>query len=181
MTKQIVMSEKYRFYEGGLFFITMTVVGWIDVFTRKKYADEIIKNLNYCIDHKGLEVYEFCIMSNHVHMICSAKDGQVGRIIRDFKSFTAKEIIRLIEENPVESRKEWMLYMFRFFAKKTSPKCEFQFWLHSNHPVALESNYRLKQRAGYIWYNPVKAGIVREPQHYFYSSANPNTTLKIVK
>ena len=173
------MAEKYRFFEGGLFFVTMTVVGWIDVFTRPLYADEIIKNLNYCIDHKGLEVHEFCIMSNHVHMICSAKDGQVGRIIRDFKSFTAKELIRLIEENPKESRKEWMLYLFRYFAKGHSPNCEFQFWQHSNHPVSLESNRWIIQRTRYIWNNPVKAGIVEEPQDYIYSSANKNTKLKL--
>lgn len=174
------MSEKYRFYEGGLFFVTMTVVGWIDVFTRHVYADDIIKNLNYCIDHKGLQVYEFCIMSNHIHLICAAKNGRVGAIIRDFKSFTAKEIIRLIQEIPCESRKEWLLYMFRYFAKGSSPKCEFQFWQHKNHPISLESNEFIRQRTKYIWYNPVKAGIVQEPQHYIYSSANPNTKLKII-
>ncbi|WAC15051.1 REP-associated tyrosine transposase [Dyadobacter pollutisoli] len=173
------MSEKYRFHKDGLFFVTMTVVGWIDVFTRKKYADEIIKNLNYCIEHKGLEVYEFCIMSNHLHLICSAKDGEVGKVIRDFKSFTAKEIIRLIDENPQESRKEWLLYMFRYFAKGSSPKCEFQFWQHHNHPIWLESRRFILQRTRYIWNNPVKAGIVSEPQHYIYSSANPDTELKL--
>ncbi|NIJ55166.1 REP-associated tyrosine transposase [Dyadobacter arcticus] len=174
------MSEKYKFHKDGLFFVTITVVGWIDVFTRKKYADEIIKNLNYCIEHKGLEVYEFCIMSNHLHLICSAKDGEVGKLVRDFKSFTAKEIIRLIDENPQESRKEWLLYMFRYFAKGSSPMCEFQFWQHSNHPVSLVSRKFIIQRTRYIWNNPVKAGIVIEPQHYIYSSANPDTELKIM-
>jgi putative transposase len=173
------MSEKYRFHKDGLFFVTMTVVGWIDVFTRKKYADEIIKNLNYCIEHKGLEIYEFCIMSNHLHLICSAKDGEVGKVIRDFKSFTAKEIIRSIDENPQESRKEWLLYMFRYFAKGSSPKCEFQFWQHHNHPVWLESRKFILQRTRYIWNNPVQAGIVAEPQRYIYSSANPDTELKL--
>ncbi|MCE6991294.1 REP-associated tyrosine transposase [Dyadobacter sp. CY323] len=173
------MSEKYKFHKHGLFFVTMTVVGWIDVFTRKKYADEIIKNLNYCIDNKGLEVYHFCIMSNHIHLICSAEDGEVGRIIRDFKSFTTKEIIRQIAENPYESRKEWMLYMFRYFAKGSSPKCEFQFWQHTNHPVWLESNRFMLQKTRYILNNPVKAGIVSEPEHYIYSSANPKTELKL--
>ena len=173
------MSEKYKFHKDGLFFVTMTVVGWIDVFTRKKYADEIIKNLNYCIDKKGLQVYEFVIMSNHIHMVCAADDGEVGRIIRDFKSFTAKEIIRLIDENPSESRKEWLLYMFRYFAKGTSPKCEFQFWQHRNHPISLESPHFTMQKINYILENPVKAGIVKKAEHYIYSSANPKTELKL--
>ncbi|MHA4739386.1 REP-associated tyrosine transposase [Dyadobacter sp. MSC1_007] len=173
------MSEKYKFYKGGLFFVTMTVVGWIDVFSRKMYADEIIKNLNYCIEHKGLQVFEFVIMTNHIHMICSAEDGDVGKVIKDFKSFTAKEIIKLIEQNRRESRREWLLYMFRYFAKGTSPKCEFQFWQHRNHPIGLESVKFIRQKARYIVCNPVKAGIVSEPEHYIYSSANPDTELKL--
>lgn len=173
------MSEKYKFFKGGLFFVTMTVVGWIDVFSRKLYADEIIKNLNYCIEHKGLQVYEFVIMTNHIHLICAAKDDEVGKVIKDFKSFTAKEIIRLIQENGRESRREWLLYMFRYFAKGTSPKCEFQFWQHRNHPIALETKKFIDQKIRYIWYNPVKAGIVSEPQHYVYSSANADTKLKL--
>ena len=173
------MSEKYRFFEGGLFFVTMTVVGWIDVFSRKLYADEIIKSLNYCIEHKGLQVFEFVIMTNHIHMICSARDGNVSKIVKDFKSFTAKEIIRLIQENKRESRKEWLLYMFRYFARAASPKCEFQFWQHRNHPVSLETNRFIRQKTNYILNNPVKAGIVVEPQHYIYSSANPDTELKL--
>ncbi|WP_221393060.1 REP-associated tyrosine transposase [Dyadobacter sp. NIV53] len=174
------MAEKYRFHKDGLFFITITVVGWIDVFTRKEYADDIIKNLNFCIDQKGLEVYEFCIMPSHIHMICSARNGEVGKIIKDFKSFTAKEMIKLIENNPQESRKEWLLYLFRYFAKGQADKSNFQFWQHNSHPISLESNKWIEEKTNYIWYNPVKAGIVDEPQHYIYSSANPFTELKII-
>nr|WP_317127252.1 hypothetical protein [Botryobacter ruber] len=53
------MSEKYKLYQGGLFFVTLTVVGWIDVFTRREYAEIIVDNLNYCSSRKGLEVYSF--------------------------------------------------------------------------------------------------------------------------
>jgi REP element-mobilizing transposase RayT len=78
------MSEKYKTYPGGLFFVTLTVVGWIDVFTRREYADEIIKNLNYCIQHKGLKIYAFCIMPSHIHMVVYS-EGSLSDILRDFK------------------------------------------------------------------------------------------------
>jgi REP element-mobilizing transposase RayT len=175
------MSEKYKFFEGGLFFVTLTAVGWIDVFTRKEYSDELIKNLNYCIDNKGLLVYEFCIMPSHLHIICEAKKGSLGAIMRDFKSFTAKRIIQQIQENPQESRKEWLMYMFKFFAKHNSHNAEYQFWQQHSHPISLESNKWIDEKTEYIWNNPVKAGIVDEPQHYIYSSAYPFTELKIVK
>ena len=141
------MSEKYKFFEGGLFFVPLTVVGWIDVFTRKDYAEIIIKNLNYCIDNKGLIVYEFCIMLSHIHLICESKQGNLGSILRDFKSFTAKRIIEQIQENPQESRKEWLQYMFTFFAKRNSHNAQNQFWQQHNHPLVwnLLNGYKRKQ------------------------------------
>ena len=51
------MSEYRKTYEGGLFFITLTVVGWIDVFTRKEYADIIVQNLEFCQKEKDLAIF----------------------------------------------------------------------------------------------------------------------------
>ena len=73
-----------------LFFITMTIVNWIDLFTRQIYFDLIIDNLNYCQNKKGLEIYEYVIMTNHVHMICLGNDKLLSDILRDFKTFTSK-------------------------------------------------------------------------------------------
>lgn len=175
------MSEKYRFHEGGLFFITLTVVGWIDIFTRKEYADEIIKNVNYCVDQKGLRVYEFCIMPSHVHLICDAKEGNLGDVLRDFKSYTAKQLYHLISINQQESRRDWMLYLFRYFGKHKTSNTAYQFWQHGTHPVSLESTKWIDEKTSYIYENPVKAGLVNEPQNYIYSSANPFTELRLCK
>ena len=166
------MSEKYRFYEGGLFFVTMTVVGWIDVFTRRDYADVIVDSLNFCIEKKGLKVYSFCLMPSHLHLICSAGEGNVSPVLRDFKSFTAKQILHLIEMNPQESRKEWLLYLFKIYCTDKKHNSAYQFWQKSNHPIDLTTAALLQQKQQYIHQNPVQAGLVTEPQYYTYSSAN---------
>ena len=87
------MSEKYTVYEDGLFFVTLTTVGWIDVFTRADYSEEIIKNLNYCIEKKGLTIYAFCLMPSHLHMVASAKTGLLTAILRDFKATQLKLLL----------------------------------------------------------------------------------------
>ncbi len=87
------MSEKYKIFEGGLFYVTLTTVGWIDLFTRHQYCDILIKNLNFCINNKGLEVYSYVIMPSHVHMIASVKESLLSNALRDFKSYTAKQLI----------------------------------------------------------------------------------------
>ena len=113
------MSENRKAFAGEIYFVTLTVVGWVDVFTRKSYCDILIKNLRYCQLNEGLEIYAYVIMSNHIHLIVKREsEKELTELLGRFKSFTAKEIIKAIEENPQESRKEWLLHLFRFFAKK---------------------------------------------------------------
>ncbi len=171
------MSRAYKTYEGGLFFVTLTVVGWIDVFTRSEYCDTLVKNLKFCQEKKGLQLYAYCIMSSHVHVIASAETGTLSDILRDFKSYTAKQLLQQIQDNPQESRKDWLLFLFRHFARKNNHNIEFQFWQHHNHPIDLVSSNLLEQKLYYIYQNPVNAGIVSEEQDYVYSSANPLSPL----
>lgn len=172
------MSELRKTYPGGVFFITLTVVGWIDVFSRPAYADILFKNLKYCQEHKGLEVYAYVLMSNHLHLIVSTRDnGNLSNILRDFKSYTAKQILKEIEENKRESRREWLLYLFKRYGQRLGRGV--QFWLPTNHPTDLYSPSVIEQKMNYIHMNPVRARITSEPEHYLYSSAHPYPILKI--
>lgn len=157
--------------QNAIHFITPTVVGWIDVLTRKEYKDVIIESLKYCIENKGLIVYSYVIMTNHLHIVCQAKEGfELSNIIRDFKKFTSKRIIALIS-NPIESRQIWLLKLFRYHAKFNSSNTAYQLWKNDNHPVELFSNEWIGRRINYIHQNPVKAGIVLHAYNYVYSSA----------
>lgn len=132
------MSEKYKITSSeGLYFVTLTVVGWIDLFTRKEYADIVIRNLNYCTQHKNLQIYAFCIMPSHIHMITDVSIGYLSDVLRDFKSYSAKEIYQAIKDNPQESRKDWLVYQLQYFAKYKASNKEFQLWQHRNHPLEL--------------------------------------------
>jgi len=174
------MSEKYKIFPGGLYFATLTAVGWIDVFTRSAYCDELIKNLNFCIDKKGLHVYSFCIMPSHLHMVANMEgDLNLGDLLRDFKSFTSKKIIKLIGENNEESRREWLLYLFKYFGEKNKHNVHNQFWQQENHPFELYSDKLIEEKINYIHNNPVAARIVTEAESYVYSSTNRFTELKL--
>lgn len=76
--------------KAGIHFITFAVVEWIDVFTRKAYRDIVLESIRYCQKEKGLELYCWCLMSNHIHMIVSAKENNISDVLRDFKKFTSK-------------------------------------------------------------------------------------------
>jgi len=159
--------------QNAMHFITPTIVGWIDILSRKLYKEIILKSLLYCINHKGLIVYSYVIMTNHIHLVCAAKEGfALSDIIRDFKKFTSKAIIKEVLTNPVESRQEWMLKLFKYFAKYNKNNTTYQLWKRDNHPVELISNEWIGRRINYVHQNPVRAGYVFKPEHYMYSSAS---------
>ena len=113
------MSRKYKFGEKeGAYFVSFATVNWIDVFTRDTYFSVVTASLDYCRKQKGMELYGYCIMPSHVHLIFRSSLGDPSGLMRDFKGFTSRILLKTIEDNPQESRKEWMLWMFERAGKK---------------------------------------------------------------
>jgi len=169
------MSIKYKFSNpDALYFVTFSVIGWIDVFTRIVYKEILLDTFRYCVKEKGLVIHGYVIMSNHVHMIISRKgDNLLSEIMRDMKKFSSVKIIKEIIENPQESRKKWLLYLFAQAGKANSNNKIYQLWQQDNHPIELDPHLNLfEQKLNYIHQNPVTAGWVTEPSAYVYSSAS---------
>lgn len=169
----IPLSRQYKIHNpDAAYFVTFTVVNWIDVFTRECYRDLFLDSIRFCQQEKKLIVHAYCIMSNHIHMILSTSGDQpLSGIIRDLKKFTSVKIIQAIEQNSQESRREWMLWMFARAGQKNSNNRHYQFWQQHNHPIELFDDKIMEQKLEYIHQNPVSAGIVLSPEEYYYSSA----------
>ncbi len=159
--------------QQSIYYMTFTVVGWIDVFTRRSYRDIVIDSFKYCQKHKGLRLHAYVIMSNHVHLIASVAEGHnLSEFVRDCKKFTATNILREIENSGIESRSEWMLHQFKYYASRHNRNEHQHLWEHDNHFVELSSPAFTQQKIDYIHQNPVKAGWVYKPEDYTYSSAS---------
>jgi len=167
------MSTKYRFSESHLpHFITLTLVEWIDLFSREKYKELIMDSLKFCISNKGLTVHAYVIMTNHIHLIVSAKEGvDLTTVVRDFKRYTAKVIYETLESDQNESRRNWLLWILKCQGKKSSSNQNMKVWQHENHPILLDTNKMIDDRLEYLHQNPVEAGICYTPEDYKYSSA----------
>ncbi len=158
--------------QNALHFLTFTVVGWVDVFTRKDYCEIIIESLKYCQQKKGLIICAYVIMSNHLHLIArTSSPGGLSNIIRDFKTYTSKRIVKAIIQNHKESRREWMVPLFKYYARKNSNNKTYQFWKQHNRPIELSSPKWINQKLNYIHLNPLRVEIVANPEDYLFSSA----------
>ena len=142
-------------------------IEWVDVFTRKEYRDILLDSIRYCQKEKGLMLYGWCLMSNHIHLLARAKDENLSDILRDFKKFTSKQIIKAIEQNERESRKEWMIRIFKEQGEKNSRNKDYQFWRQDNHPKKCYSSKFSLQKLNYIHNNTVEAGLVDKAEEYY--------------
>ncbi len=165
------MTTGYRIsHPANGYFLTLTVVDWVDIFTRKAYRDFIVDCFTYCRNFKGLNIWAYVIMSNHIHCIFSAKNDNLPDILRDLKRHTASKILKAIQR-PHESRSGWMMKRFEFAARSNVRNGVYQFWMHDNHAEELITEKFTAQKLNYIHLNPVRAGLVEKPEDWLYSSA----------
>jgi putative transposase len=166
------MSDKYKIKDHEHpYFITMTVVGWIDVFTRANHKLTIINALKYCQQNKGLVLFAYCLMPSHIHLIAGTEGlCSLPEIIRDFKKFTAKAIIKQIQEEP-ESRREWILNYFEEKGKPLNRIKTYKFWQDGYQAKEILNPAFFYEKLHYIHMNPVEDLIVDKPEDYVFSSA----------
>lgn len=159
--------------QQALYFLTFTVIGWVDVFTRPLYKDIVIGSLRYCQAYKGLELYAYCLMSNHLHLIARAAEGRdLSGIVRDFKKFTARQLFEEISKSPTESRRDWLCWLLTQEGQRNPNNKGFQLWQQRSHGVELRTEEMVRQRLHYTHQNPVRAGICYREEDYVYSSAS---------
>ena len=158
--------------QHAIHFITFAVVEWVDVFTRKEYADVVVDSLQFCQKWKELKIHAWVIMSNHLHLLVSTNEpNKLSDVLRDFKKFTSSKIVKAIEANPKESRKNWMLWIFKSAGERNKRNENYQFWRQENHPIECSTIEILESKKKYIHENPLRAGLVHNEWEYVYSSA----------
>src|SRR6202789_1525173 len=115
------MSTRYKFRDQDkLYFVSFAVVNWIDLFIRNEYKDIMLDSWRHCQANKGLEIYGWCIMSSHIHLIIGSHGEKLEDIMRDMKKHTSTALKEAIKQHPAESRKEWMLGMMKTAGEKNS-------------------------------------------------------------
>jgi REP element-mobilizing transposase RayT len=127
--------------QTAAYYLTFQGVFWIDIFAYSKYRDIIIDSLKFCQKDKGLEIFAWAIMSNHIHLLARSSKDDLSGTIRDFKKYTSKAIIEMIETSG-DSRKEWMLRLFRHAARRQNKDGQNRSRIICNYPGA--RNWEMK-------------------------------------
>ncbi|MER3498037.1 MAG: transposase [Chitinophagaceae bacterium] len=166
--------------QQACYYLTFNVVDWIDIFIRPVFKQIIVESLNYFIEKKGLKVYAWCLMSNHLHLMAQAKQGYgLSLIAHDFKKFTGRIILEDIDAE-TEVRRKWILERFEKASRSLKLLNKYQVWQTSINPVYidLDNTDLVNEQLDHIHTNPVRDRIVSLPKDYLYSSARDYAGIK---
>jgi putative transposase len=158
--------SRYRFFETEYpYFMTCTVVGWLPVFTRPEAVEIIYDSWRHSQRERGLKLFGYVILENHLHLIASAPD--LSDVMQRFKSFTARQIVERLEATGERSLL-WQLHSHKLPHKAES---RHQVWEEGSHPQQIRTDETMWQKLEYVHANPVRRGYVDDPLHWRYSSA----------
>ncbi len=158
--------SRYKIYEPTHpHFITCTILHWIPIFTNKDSVEIIIDSLKHLQQSDNLTIYAYVILENHLHLVASSDD--IAKTVKKFKSYTAKEILKLLQKNGVKT----ILEQLAFYKKAHKTHTEYQVWQEGFAPKLIQSEKMVIEKIEYIHNNPVKRGYVDECEHWRYSSA----------
>ncbi len=158
--------SRYEIYEPTHpHFITCTVLHWIPIFTNKESVKIVIDSLKYLQQSDNLKIHAYVILENHLHLV--ARSDDLAKTIKNFKSFTAKELLQLLQQKNVKT----ILDQLAFYKKAHKTHTEYQIWQEGMQPKLIQSEQMMREKIEYIHHNPLKRGYVDEAKHWCYSSA----------
>jgi REP-associated tyrosine transposase len=161
-------------------YLSLNVVDWIDIFIRPVYKQVIVESLNYFVDKKDLNIYAWCLMTNHLHLMVRADHGTgLSHTINELKKFTTRLILEDIDVEP-ETRRDWMMKKFQQASVSLKMADKFQVWQNNINPnyIPLDNLTSIKSQLDYIHRNPVRDRVVMSPEDYLYSSASDYAGMK---
>jgi len=154
-----IHNEQYPYFH------TSTVVGWQPVFTRQESVQIVLDSFVWLQQHTDFQLHAYVILENHLHFIATATEH--SHRIQQFKSYTARRILDLLQERQATT----LLQQFAYYKRKHKVESQYQLWQEGTHPEEMTHQSMLIQRLEYIHQNPVKRGYVDLPEHWRYSSA----------
>ena len=154
--------------QGHTFFITTSVVGHAKVFAAgDQYYDILVASLTYVLNEHAAALIAYVLMPNHVHLITALPEGEsISDLMRDFKKYTSTRIRQQLERDGQDS-------FLRILRHNTQGRTKqvFKLWKDRFDDLVIESETTLRVKVEYMHNNPVRAGLVSNPEDWRYSSA----------
>jgi len=165
--------ETYRITsDGSVYYLTFTIIEWLPLLIHEEPCKIVTDSLNYCIRNKGLLVHAYVVMPTHTHAVLADRDMDANRLqhtVTDFRKFTGRALADWCDTQSTDVFR-------RALREGACADRDRRLWQPSKHPELIRSHTFLDTKVNYLHYNPVRAGLVRAPEHWRFSSARYYTS-----
>ena len=167
--ENVASMERYQISaEGGIYFITMSVVEWLPVFVSEHSCRILTDSLNFCHAHKGLRINAYVIMPTHFHGIVFLQrfdPSALKAALTALRKFTGRQLSEYCTSRMPDCSHEVLV-------KASGEDRDRRFWQPTVHPERIESEPFYRQKRDYLHDNPCRRGLVRRQEHWRFSSAS---------
>jgi REP-associated tyrosine transposase len=160
--------ETYRIRpDAPVYFLTYSIVEWLPLFVTPAAFKIVTDSLTYCHGAKNLRINAFVIMPTHLHLVVFDAEFRSDRLIEslaDFRKFTGRQLSDFCSRQAPKSFAETL-------RQAATADRERRLWQPSRHPEAIAEQWFWRQKVDYLHDNPCRKQLVRQPDHWRYSSA----------
>jgi len=166
--------------QHACYHLTFNVIDWTDIFIKPVFKQIIAESLNYFAAKKGLIIYGWCLMTNHLHVLARAREAHgLTLLANEFKKFTTRIILDDIDAES-EVRRTWIMKKFNGTGRPLKLADKFQVWQSGFNPISIDlaNSDAFFEQLEQIHGSPVRDRIVSRPEDYIYSSARDYAGMK---
>lgn len=167
------MGRWHNIYlDNVAYFFTATVVEYIPALNSISVKELIIKSLSFYREEYVTKINAYVIMPEHLHLIIRSESGEnVKRFMQNFLRKISRRIVIdtqsfLTKDGRNKDAKERL----DVFKRHARGKAIHRVWKERAKGEPIYSDRVMKQKLDYIHMNPVKRGLVKNPEDYPYSS-----------
>ena len=162
------MPVRPNFNPDYLYFVTTKAERHAHIFTRESIIRIILDSLHFLLTSGRIKLFVFVIMPNHIHLMGKfSQEYALSDMMRDFKRYTARQIIRQFKAKEESPKLELLQNLNR------DSRQEYKVWEDRYDARDVFSLEFLEQKMDYIHHNPCQPhwNLAELPEDYPWSSA----------
>ena len=146
------------------YYLTSVAHNRLPIFQTDKVKEVVCKALDEARKSGGFLIFAYVVMPDHNHLITDNAKS-TSQTLRYVNGVVAKRVIDYLKENGYESCLAKLRIQVRDREHKHS--------VFQHHPNAFEiyGEDKMMEKVNYVHLNPVRAGLVKHPDDYRFSSA----------
>jgi hypothetical protein len=155
-----------------LYYSELRIAGDIPLMLYPSVKKKIVDGLQWCCDKRGLRIYDYVILPDRILMIANVAWGSFDDLLSSYREFSSKAVMLVLRRGIPSRNSAWMIPVLQEFGPSGKAAGIF-IWSEEPQVRSLFKQDDIDAKSEEIYMAPVKLGLVKKPEHYHCSSANP--------